>query len=67
MWNHLLLSLATLSLATTQFLGLLHVKKRKFLSNDKINDCTADSKGQESMQLSITSENWRQIGKWQNT
>ena len=27
-----------------------------FLSNDTTNDCTADSKDQESIQLSITSE-----------
>ena len=37
-----------------------------FLSNDIINDCTADNKDQESIQLSITSDNGHHMGKGQN-
>ena len=38
-----------------------------FLSNDIINDCSADNKDQESIQLSITSDNGHNMGKGQNT
>ena len=38
-----------------------------FLANNIIYDCTADSKDQESIQLSITSDKGHHMGKWQNT
>ena len=34
-----------------------------FLTNDIINDCTPDSKDQESLQLSITSDKEHHMGK----
>ena len=34
-----------------------------FLSNDIINDCTADSKDQESIEFSITSDKGYHMGK----
>ena len=37
-----------------------------FLSNDIINDFTAESKDQESIQLSITSDKGHHMGKGQN-
>ena len=39
----------------------------KFLSNDIINDFTADSKDQESIQLSNTSDKGHHMEKCQNT
>ena len=37
--------------------------RNNFLSKDKLNDCTTDSKNQESIQLSITSDKGHRMGK----
>ena len=49
--------------AILNFIGYYLKIIKNFIFNDKLNDCTEDSKDQESIQLSITSDKGHHVGK----